>query len=367
MGAQRAGLLPGPGGVAGGQIIASAAEGRIKALYLIGVDPLRTFPDRALVEKALRTVELLIVQDIAPSATAGKGHVVLAAAALPEKEGTITNIEGRSQRIEPVVQPPGEARTDLAIFIDIAARLDLREPASEFLARSARRLPETAATLPSAGAPGPGTRLVAAPAGIEGVYAGATPATRGVTTQKPFFAPGGWPLGMPGSARLSPIRLGASLPSVPLSAGEELLRTADQPHGVADAGVRTAPARDRTAVYGELPAVAHPGRTGGEGLVLLTAPLLLGSGTMLAHSDRLTQAASRGTIDLATADAAARGINDGDTVTVRSRHGKVTAQARILGAMPAGRAFIAENAPGIRTNLLLAWSDLLPRIEVTRA
>lgn len=365
MGAQRAGLLPGPGGVAGGQIIASAAEGRIKALYLVGVDPLRTFPDRALVEKALRSVELLIVQDIAPSATAGKAHVVLAAAALPEKEGTITNIEGRSQRLAPVVQPPGEARTDLAILIDIAARLDLREPASEFLARSARRLPEASAALPTAGAPGPGTRLAAAPAGVHGVYAGATPASRGVTTQKPFFAPGGWPLGMPGSARVSPIRLGASLPSVPLSAGEEILRTADQPHGVADAGVLTAPSRDRREAYPMIPPTGpHPG---GSGLVLMTAPLLLGSGTMLAHSGRLLDAASRGSIDLATSDAAARGITDGATVTVQSRHGKVTAQARIIPAMPAGRAFLAENAPGVRTNLLLAWSDLLPRVEVTLA
>lgn len=367
MGAQRAGLLPGPGGVAGGQIIASAAEGRIKALYLVGVDPLRTFPDRALVEKALRTVELLIVQDIAPSATAGKAHVVLAAAALPEKEGTITNVEGRSQRLAPVVQPPGEARTDLAILVDIAARLDLREPASEFLARNAGRLPFSGATLPTAGAPGPGTTMVAAPSGVQGVYAGATPASRGVTTQKPFFAPGGWPLGMPGSARVSPIRLGASLPSVPLSAGEELLRTADQPHGIADAGVRTAPERERRTPYPTLPAQRREASDDQGGLVLMTAPLLLGSGTMLAHSERLLDTAARGAIDLAPTDAAARGIADGDAVVIHGRRGTVQARARLVPAMPAGRAFLAENAPGVRTNLLLAWSDMLPRVEVSRA
>src|SRR5207253_1316299 len=72
MGALRAGLIPGERGVAGGQLIASAAEGRLRALYLIGVDPLRTFPDRDLVERALRRVDFLVVQDIAPSATAGK-------------------------------------------------------------------------------------------------------------------------------------------------------------------------------------------------------------------------------------------------------------------------------------------------------
>lgn len=362
MGALRAGLVPADRGVAGGQLLASAAEGRLRALYLIGVDPLRTFPDRDLVERALRRVDFLVVQDIAPSATAGKAHVVLPAAALPEKEGTITNVEGRKQPLEPVVQPPGEARSDLAILLDLAGRLDLREPSREFLARVPGRLPETAAVLPAAGAPGPGTRMTAAPGGVYGVYASATPQTRGITTQKPFFAPGGWPLGMPGSARVSPIHLGASLAAVPLSAGEEILRTADQPHGVADPGVLELPARDALGPYEPL---AGHRPSPGEGIVLLTAPLLIGSGTMLARSDRLVTADARGTIDLSPRDAETRGIADGAPVTVSSRYGKVRAYARLDPRMPAGRAFIAENAPGVPTNLLLSWHDPQPRVEVT--
>ena len=366
MGAHRAGLLPGAGGLSGGQMLVAAAEGRIKALYLVGVDPLRTFPDRALVEAAFRRLELLVVQDIAPSATAGKAHVVLAAAALPEKEGTVTNVEGRRQPVGPVVQPPGEARSDLAILLDIAARLDLREPASEFLTRSALRRPEQGAPLPTAGAPGPGTAMAAAPAGVYGVYAGATPASRGVTTQKPFFAPGGWPLGMPGSARVSPIRLGASLAAVPLSAGEEILRTADQPHGVAVAGVLEAPTRPSRVSPARQP--AHPPADGEprSGLVLMTAPLLLGSGTMLARSERLVDDQRLGTIELSAADALARSVVEGDTVEVTSPYGSVAARATIVAAMPAGRAFLAENAPGVRTNVLLSWDDLSPRVEVRK-
>ena len=361
MGALRAGLVPGEKGVAGGQLLASAAEGRLRALYLIGVDPLRTFPDRDLVERALRRVDFLVVQDIAPSATAGKAHVVLPAAALQEKEGTITNIEGRRQPLAPVVQPPGEARTDLAILLDLAGRLDLREPSREFLARAPGRVPETAAVLPAAGAPGPGTKMTPAPGGVYGVYASATPQTRGITTQKPFFAPGGWPLGMPGSARVSPIHLGASLAAVPLSAGEEILRTSDQPHGVAEPGVLEPPLRDALGPYEPLAGHApHPG----EGIVLLTAPLLIGSGTMLARSQRLVAADAHGTIDLSPRDAERRGIADGARVTVSSRYGRVHAYARIDPRMPAGRAFMAENAPGVHTNLLLAWHDSQPRVEV---
>ena len=366
MGAHRAGLLPGAGGLSGGEMLVAAAAGRLKALYLVGVDPLRTFPDRGLVEAALKRLELLVVQDIAPSATAGKAHVVLAAAALPEKEGTVTNVEGRRQPVAPVVQPPGEARSDLAILLDIAARLDLREPASEFLTRSAMRRPEQGAPLPTAGAPGPGTPMAAAPAGVYGVYAGATPASRGVTTQKPFFAPGGWPLGMPGSARVSPIRLGASLAAVPLSAGEEILRTADQPHGVAVPGVLEAPTRPSQLTPASRPADASADGARGSGLVLMTAPLLLGSGTMLARSDRLVDDRRLGTIELGAADASARSVAEGDTVEVTSPYGSVAARATIVPAMPAGRAFLADNAPGVRTNVLLSWDDPSPRVEVRK-
>lgn len=366
MGAHRAGLLPRPTGLSGGEMLVAAAAGRLRALYLVGVDPLRTFPDRGLVEAALARLDLLVVQDIAPSATGGKAHVVLAAAALPEKEGTVTNVEGRRQPVGPVVQPPGEARSDLAILLDIAARLDPREPASEFLTRSALRRPEQGAPLPAAGAPGPGTAMAAAPGGVYGVYAGATPASRGVTTQKPFFAPGGWPLGMPGSARVSPIRLGASLAAVPLSAGEELLRTADQPHGVAASGVLEAPSRPPHISRPRPLAAPATDPNPAAGIVLMTAPVLLGSGTMLARSERLVADEARGAIELSAEDADARSIAEGDLVQVTSPYGRVSARAAIVPAMPAGRAFLAENAPGVRTTTLLSWDDLSPRIEVTR-
>jgi len=204
--------------------------------------------------------------------------------------------------------------------------------------------------------------MAEAPGGMYGVYASATPQTRGITTQKPFFAPGGWPLGMPGSARVSPIHLGASLAAVPLSAGEEILRTSDQPHGIADPGVLESPAREALGPYDEMPG---RGPSEGEGIVLLTAPLLIGSGTMLARSERLVTADARGTIDLAPRDAERRGITEGMPVTVASRYGRVTAYARIDDRMPSGRAFLAENAPGVPTSRLLAWHDPLPRIEVT--
>ena len=166
---------------------------------------------------------------------------------------------------------------------------------------------------------------------------------------------------------MSPIHVGASLAAVPLSAGEELPRTADQPHGVAEPGVVRRPERPVRGPYELLAAPSPESPQSGDGLVLMTAPLLIGAGTMLARSALLLAAGAVGAIDLNPEDAAAQGIADGDAVEIRSRHGRVRAAARCVAAMPRGRAFLAENAAGVRTSLLLAWSDPLPRVEVTRA
>jgi anaerobic selenocysteine-containing dehydrogenase len=87
---------------------------------------------------------------------------------------------------------------------------------------------------------------------------------------------------------------------------------------------------------------------------------------MLARSARLVDAEALGAIELAPADAAARGIAAGDRVEVRSPYGAVEARAAIVPAMPAGRAFLAENAPGIATTRLLAYDDPAPPVTVTK-
>ena len=144
------------------------------------------------------------------------------------------------------------------------------------------------------------------------------------------------------------------------------MRTTDQPHGIAESGVLRRPERPRRGAYGEAPAGIAPSPQAA-GLVLMTAPLLIGDGTMLARSVRLLRGEGRGTIELSPADAQARGIVAGDAVEVRSRHGRVQAVAQVRSDMPAGRVFLAENAPGVHTNLLLAWSDPLPRVEVMKS
>jgi anaerobic selenocysteine-containing dehydrogenase len=120
--------IPSKRGLAYPDIIAGAVSGQIKALWFIATNPVVSFPDYGLLEKALRSVEFLVVQDgFHPTPTSDFAHLVLPAAIWGEKEGTYTNSERRISKVNRIVDPPGEARPDFNIFLDIAQRLRVRE------------------------------------------------------------------------------------------------------------------------------------------------------------------------------------------------------------------------------------------------
>ncbi len=109
-------------------------QGELTALYVIGENPVQSEADQAKAIAALSGLEHLVVQDIFLTRTAQLADVVLpAAAAWAETEGTVTNSERRVQRVRAALQPPGEARDDLAIIFDLAKRLgaDWGEPSAE--------------------------------------------------------------------------------------------------------------------------------------------------------------------------------------------------------------------------------------------
>jgi predicted molibdopterin-dependent oxidoreductase YjgC len=115
--------LPSVHGKTLGEMIEAAAKGELKALYVIGENVLRLWPNSAAVRNALERLEFLAVQDLFLTETAQLAHVVLPAAGYAEKEGTFTNLEGRVQAVRKAVDPPGEARPDLKIFVDLMSRL----------------------------------------------------------------------------------------------------------------------------------------------------------------------------------------------------------------------------------------------------
>jgi len=104
------------------QMIPAAHDGKLKALYVIGENPLVSDPDVNHAEKSLNHLDFLVVQDIFLTETARLADVVLPSACFAEKDGTFTNSERRVQRVRKAVDPPGQAWDDWKIICEIATR-----------------------------------------------------------------------------------------------------------------------------------------------------------------------------------------------------------------------------------------------------
>jgi formate dehydrogenase alpha subunit len=107
-------------------ILEMLTPGKLKALYIMGENPLITAPDVGLTSETLKGLEFLIVQDIFLTETAEFADVVLPAASFAEKDGTFTNIERRVQRVRAAVAPPGEALPDWKIITELSNRIGYR-------------------------------------------------------------------------------------------------------------------------------------------------------------------------------------------------------------------------------------------------
>jgi NADH-quinone oxidoreductase subunit G len=105
-------------------ILQAAASREIDVLYLIGVDPLRDFPDAALARRALANVEFKVVQDISAGPFREYADAILPAAAWHEKDGHVTDWEGRSQRIRTLRPAAGLSRPDWQIFQELSEALE---------------------------------------------------------------------------------------------------------------------------------------------------------------------------------------------------------------------------------------------------
>jgi formate dehydrogenase alpha subunit len=98
-------------------------EGKVKALYIMGENPMVSDPDLHHVEKVLKKLELLVVQDIFMTETAKLGHVVLPGASFAEKDGTFSATDRRVQRVRKAIEPLGEGKPDHEIICNIARRM----------------------------------------------------------------------------------------------------------------------------------------------------------------------------------------------------------------------------------------------------
>ena len=107
------------------EIMDAVHAGKIRGMYVMGENPAMSDPDVAHARAALSELEMLVVQDIFLTETGYLADVILPASAFPEKTGTFTNTDRSVQLGRQALDPPGEARHDLAIINDMARQLGL--------------------------------------------------------------------------------------------------------------------------------------------------------------------------------------------------------------------------------------------------
>src|SRR5207253_1792289 len=112
-------------GLTVGEVMNAAYDGKVRGRYIMGENPAMSDPDLEHARAAMAKLEHLVVQDIFLTETAYLADVVLPATAWPEKDGTVTNTDRMVQLGRRALNPPGEAREDLWIIIQLARRLGL--------------------------------------------------------------------------------------------------------------------------------------------------------------------------------------------------------------------------------------------------
>ena len=280
-------------GLTSTELTEAMGEGKVKALYVMGENPMLTDPNLNHARACFEELDFLVVQDIFQTETAAVADVILPATAFAEKEGTFTNTERRVQRVRKAVTAPGEARHDWEIICDVSTRMGFPmhySHASEILQEIGRCNPDYG----------------------------------GITWERLEAGPGiQYPcpdLSHPGTRFLFP-------ETFPRGRGNLHGVTYEPPTEPADA--------------------AYP-------YILTTGRVLFHwhGGVISRRSEGLDAIAPEALVEIHPRDADALGFGDADRVTVRSRRGQIAAKARLTTRTLPGSIFMTFHYAEAAANLL---------------
>ena len=290
-------------------MVRAAHERRLKSLYVMGENPALSEPDSDHAREALSKLDFLVVQDLFLTETAQLADVVLPAAGFAEKDGTFTNTERRIQLLRKAVESPGQARPDWEIIADISNRMGY--PMS--YTSSAEIMAEIASLTP--------------------IYGGIYHDRLGESGLQ-------WPCWT------------REHDGTPILHEGSFTRGRGLFHVVHD----TPPA--------ELPTRSYP--------IMLTTGRILEhwhTGSMSRRSRVLTALEPESRVEINPLDADYLGIQDGDTISLRSRRGSVQTKARKTKRVNPGQAFMAFHwgeAPANRlTNPVFDPIAKIPEFKVS--
>jgi formate dehydrogenase alpha subunit len=266
-------------------------------LYLVGSDPMMVVPDTDNLKKALQEAEFLVVQDIFLTETAKLAHVVLPAATWVEREGTHTYVDRRVQKINKVIDAPGEAMPDWWIVCQLAKMMGYGEKFS-----------------------------YTSTSGIFEEIRKCVPPYKGITYERLKQAGGiHWPCAE------------EDQPDTPTMYLEKF----NTPDGLG----HFQPAEYKPPP--ELPDAEFP-------YVLTTGRSIFhfDGGSMSLRTPKLVSEISQGFVEVNSEDALKAGVKNKDTLTLATRRGSLEVRAKVTDNVPPGLLFATFHFPDSRSNAL---------------
>jgi formate dehydrogenase alpha subunit len=297
--------LPEQPGLTLTEMMPAAHQGTLKALYIMGENPLVSDPDLGHVKEALEALDFLVVQDMFLTETAQIADVVLPAASYAEKDGTFSSTDRTVQRVRKAIEPLAGCREDWKIIGEMGRLMGYEG------------------------------LIYSSPEEIMKEIAAVTPAYGGISYQR--LEGGGipWPCPTP------------SHPGTPFLHKDQFSRGRGK-----FAPVEYIPPA-------ELPDDAYP-------LTLTTGRVLFHyhTGSMTRRSPTLTAQLNEGYVEVSFDDAAKLGVSGGETVRIISRRGEISVKARITHIIPAGTVFIPFHFAESAANMLTSGSSLDPMAKI---
>ena len=300
--------LPDAPGLKATEMIPKAHDGELKALYVIGENPLVSDPDLNHTEKSIQHLEFLVVQDIFMTETARQAHVVLPATCFAEKDGTFSNTERLVQRVRKAVSPPGQARGDWEILQDLSVRMGV-----PMAFENSRAVMEEISRV--------------------------TPSYAGISYERIEHGGIHWPCP------------NAEHPGTPILHRDQFSRGKGLFHAIG-----YLPPDEQ--IDEEYPLYLTTGR------VLYQYH----TGTMTMKTDGLNNRAPESFVEISRRDADSLGLKDGNMVNVASRRGAIQARLKVSGKAVSGTVFIpfhfAQAAANRLTNGALDPVSKIPEYKV---
>jgi len=285
------------------EMLLSAEKGNIKGLYIVGENPVVTYPDSAQTKKALGALDFLVVQDLFLTPTARCADVVLPVASFAEKRGTYTNFERRVQRLQCGLNKLEGVKTDLEIFTELSLKMgyEMKVSTSEGVMQEIN--------------------------GLVPLYA---------EIKYPLLSEEGVQWSLPSDkkkvslySRGSPLGKYRFIPVV----GDEMAQEPDE----------------------EYP------------LLLLTGSILFHSGSLSTKSPQLNQVGSGGWVEISPEDASKYQLQDGQAILVRSKEGEINAQVKISKKQVKGTVFIPYHFESQSVSLLTSKNLHPTFVELKKA